>query len=288
MVTKDCPRQEGRKYLRETVPIELWQLNMAYCDRLKDLIRSHKISRHPLIGVLNNETLNPEITRMIHLEFGWAFAQVFTDTIIHAMARSFELEQRLGPEAKVAARFLLQLNLLDELGFSPSEQVTGDYSGHPSQAHYSQFVETLRGLGASREVIRNFKPSRPADECRRTFTEQFGSYAMVTGVLACAESVFTLFAGPWAKSVSKSTNIDVSRGYHKIHVETDTGEFLDDKHSEDTWYLVSQAVTQDDYVLLRESMTDWLDTWCDFCDHIVHLARTIDRAQSSRHEAHPN
>jgi len=277
MLIMEHPREQGREFLKKTVPADLWNQNWQFCDELKKLIHSHKINRHPLIGVLNNEILNKEISKMIHLEFAYAFAQIFTDALIYAMAKSAELEPRLGPEAKVAARFLFQLNLLDELGFQPSEKISGDYFGNPELAHYCQFVSTVKSLGANPQDIYKFKPSASAMDSRQTFVAYFDNYVMLAGVLACAETVFSLFAGPWARSVSKSTQIDVSQGYHKIHVEDESGEFLDDYHSEDSWYLLAQALVPDKYKELRDNMNDWLDIWADFADNIVHLARNIDR-----------
>lgn len=275
MLILDKPRETGREAVKNSVPKETWDQNWKFSESLKDMIRSHKIYRHPVIGVLNNETQNKEAQKIIHFEFAHAFAQIFTDSIVHAMARTSELERRLGPQGKVSSRFLLQLNLLDELGYMPAEQVTGDYFGNPGLAHYIQFADTLRSLGAKPGEIFTYKPSASAKEARKTFTDYYEDYPMLTGVLACAETVFSLFAGPWAKSVGRSTDIDVSKGYHKIHVEDESGDFLDDEHSEDSWYLFSQAITPELHAEIRENMESWLDVWYDFADNIVHIARTV-------------
>ncbi|WP_249337141.1 hypothetical protein [Serratia plymuthica] len=57
--------------------------------------------------------------KVFHLEFYHAFSQVFTDAVIEALSSAKRLEGRLGAREKMAARFLLQINLLDELGFHP-------------------------------------------------------------------------------------------------------------------------------------------------------------------------
>jgi hypothetical protein len=271
------PRKVGREAIQATVPRELWEKNVAFTDELKQLIAQHKLSHHPLQGILNNEKLNDEVTRIIHLEFAYGFAQIFTDSLIHAMAASSGLEARLGPMGKVSARFLLQLNLLDELGFAPSEKLTGDYSGNPYLAHYSQFAETLKQLGANPQDILTFKASPAAKAARRTFTDYYENYTSLCGVLACAETVFTIFAGPWAKSVSMSTKIDTSTGYHAIHVEDHDGNFLDDEHSEDTWFIFRQSVTPEQYDEMRDQFSQWLDIWSDFSDNVMHLARTVSK-----------
>jgi hypothetical protein len=112
----------------------------------------------------------------MHLEFDHAFAQIFTDSLIQAMARTADLESRLGPVGKVSARFLIQLNLLDELGFSPTETPNHNYTGNPKLAQYIQFRETLPQLKIAPEEIVTFRPSLAAEASRRTFTDYFEDY----------------------------------------------------------------------------------------------------------------
>lgn len=271
----DDPRGVGREAVQRSVPPETWKKNWEFSQELIDLVKQHPLNHHPIIAELENETLNKEVTKILHLEFAHAFAQIFTDSLIHAMATSAHLEKRLGPLGKVSARFLLQLNLLDELGFCPSEKGSDEYTGSPYLAHYMQFADTLKQLGAKPSDVLEFKPSAAAKASRKTFTDYYDDHVLLTGVLAVAETIFTKFAGPWARSVGKSTDIDVSTGYHKIHVEDDHGTFLDDDHAEDSWYIFRQAVTPERYDELRELVPAWLDAWNDFCDNAVHIARTM-------------
>jgi hypothetical protein len=273
----DVPRETGRLAIEQSVPPDLWRQNTQFVDQLKQSIQKHRLYRHPVTGLLNTEELNTEITRLLHLEFAYAFAQIFTDSLIYAMATSSELESRLGPQGKVSARFLLQLNLLDELGYAPNEKVTEDYWGNPALAHYMQFAATLKELGTTAEDIKNFKPTAAAKAARKTFTDYFNDYTLLTCVLAVAESVFSLFAGPWAKSVGRSTKVDVSKGYHAIHVEDDHGHFIDDEHSEDSWYIFKQAITPDRYEEIQKKVQQWLDIWYDFGDSVIHSARKLKK-----------
>ncbi len=270
----ESPREMGRKAIQATIEPSIWNQNVEYSLTIKSMIDKHKLCRHPLIGLLSTEKLNVEATKIIHYEFSYAFAEIFTDSVIQAMITSSQLERRIGPMGKVSARFLLELNLMDELGFKPKANSKNeeDYCGNPLLAHYSQFNETIEELGGTHDDIMSYKPSAAAEAARKTFTETYGNHLAMTSVLAVAESVFTLFAGPWAKSVGLSTNVDVSRGYHKIHVEDDSGEFLDDAHSEDTWYLFRQAILEPDYAEVKEQISVWLDVWYDFADQLMHIA----------------
>ncbi|MEQ1879231.1 MAG: hypothetical protein ABL958_21525 [Bdellovibrionia bacterium] len=273
----DDPRGIGREAVQKSVPPEIWKQNLAFTQEMVEVALAHPLNNHPILAELDKSTLNKDITRTLHLEFSHAFAQIFTDSLIHAMATSADLEQRLGPLGKVSARFLLQLNLLDELGYCASEKGGDEYTGNPYLAHYMQFSETLEQLGAKSRDILEYKPSAAAKAARRTFTDYFNDHVLLTGVLAVAETVFSKFAGPWAKSVGKSTDIDVSKGYHKIHVEDEHGSFVDDDHAEDSWYIFRQALTPDKYDEVRELIPMWLDSWNDFCDNAVHLARTLKK-----------
>lgn len=269
----DSPRNVGRDAIRATIKSELWDQNCTLTEDLKTMIKKHRLYRHPVIGLLDTEELNRDVTRILHMEFAHAFAQIFTDSLVHAMAKTSDLERRLGPQGKVSARFLLQLNLLDELGYAPSEKVTGDYWGNPQLAHYNQFAETLIELGGKPSDILEYTPSPAARAARRTFTDYYEDYALLTCVLAVAETVFSLFAGPWARSTGRA-GIDVSKGYHAIHVEDEHGEFIDDEHSEDSWFIFRQAITPERYDEAKKKTAQWLDIWNDLGDHIIHIART--------------
>lgn len=270
------PRTLGRMAVQSTISPETWAKNVKFSEEMSAMINKHKICRHPLIGLFSSKKLNNEATKIIHYEFSYAFAEIFTDSVIQAMVTSAQLEKKLGSMGKVSARFLLELNLMDELGFQAKKNETddGSYCGNPLLAHYSQFNETLEELGANHDELWAYKPTAASEEARKTFTENYHDHLMIISVLAVAESIFTLFAGPWAKSVGMSTNVDVNRGYHKIHVEDESGEFVDDEHSEDSWYLFRQAIEEKDYEMIRVKISTWLDIWYDFADEVMHIANT--------------
>jgi hypothetical protein len=273
----DHPREIGRKAIAATIDPVLWKKNVDFSKELQTMIDKHKLSRHPVIGLLNTEKLNVEISRVLHFEFSYAFAEIFTDSLIQAMCTSSSLEPRLGAMGKVSSRFLLQLNLLDELGYKAKASDSEEYAGNPFLAHYIQFNETLEQLKAAPGDVLKYNASAAAKQARKTFTDNYNDHLLLTGVLAAAESIFTLFAGPWAKNVSLSTDVDTSKGYHKIHVEDDHGDFVDDDHSEDSWYIFRQAVQEKDYDNVREQLSMWLDVWYDFGDNVIHIARQISK-----------
>lgn len=259
-----------RELMKSTVDAGVWRKNEAFTEELLGLVQQHPISAHPIVRALEGGQLDKAAIRRTHLEFRHAFAQIFTDALIQAMFTSGQLEAKQNALGKVAARFLIQLNVFDELGFEPCTRI-GEVTGNPVNSHYVQFEKTLLELGLTAEEIRNYVPSDAARACRRTLEGVFGDHCMLSLVLALAESVFTKFAGPWAQNVKKRTNVDTSVGYHAIHVEHE-GEFIDDEHSEDMWYVFKQAADPDQYVRCRAKTKEVLDVWHAFLDHMMGVA----------------
>ncbi|MDT3251682.1 hypothetical protein QZQ97_12180 [Serratia sp. root2] len=224
---------------------------------------------NPILSKMNSGEFNLNQMKVFHLEFYHAFAQVFTDAVIEALSSAKQLEGRLGARAKMAARFLLQINLLDELGFHPGTGSDGSYNGQPALAHYVQFFNTIEQLGMSEDEVKAWMPMSSSVACRATFENAYGDYPQLVALLAVAETVFHDFATPWAKSVDVATDIDVSRGYHSIHVETETGESIEDGHSEDAWILFCQAITEDRFEEMVQRVDLWLKVWNDFCNDLL-------------------
>ncbi|RDK97435.1 hypothetical protein C8D90_101885 [Enterobacillus tribolii] len=262
-------RQLGRDAIVVTIGKENYRRNYQFAKRLIDRIESHPLMSNPILSKMNGGEFDAHQMKVFHLEFYHAFAQVFTDAVIEALRSTTQLERRLGGRAKMAARFLLQLNLLDELGFQPGTGSDGGYNGQPSLAHYVQFFNTMEQLGMSEREVKAWLPMSSSVACRATFENTYGDYTQLIGLLAVAETVFHDFATPWAKSVGVATDIDVTTGYHSIHVETDTGESIEDGHSEDAWILFCQAITEDRYDEITQHVDLWLKVWNDFCHDLL-------------------
>ncbi|MCT8345283.1 hypothetical protein LG003_21160 [Photorhabdus kleinii] len=262
-------RQLGRDAIVATVENNQYQRNHQFAKRLIDRIEAHPLMRNPILLKMNRGEFDISQMRIFHLEFYHAFAQVFTDAVIEALSSAKQLEGRLGARAKMAARFLLQINLLDELGFHPGTGSDSGYNGQPELAHYVQFFNTIEQLGMSENEVKTWFPMSSSVACRATFENAYGDYPQLMALLAVAETVFHDFATPWAKSVGVATDIDVSTGYHSIHVETETGESIEDGHSEDAWILFCQAITEDRFDEMEQRVDLWLKVWNDFCNDLL-------------------
>ncbi|WP_445496251.1 hypothetical protein [Photorhabdus sp. SF281] len=262
-------RQLGRDAIIATVENNQYQRNHQLAKRLINRVESHPLMRNPILLKMNSGEFDISQMRIFHLEFYHAFAQVFTDAVIEALSSAKQLEGRLGARAKMAARFLLQINLLDELGFHPGTGTDSGYNGQPALAHYVQFFNIIEQLGMSENEVKAWFPMSSSVACRATFENAYGDYPQLVTLLAVAETVFHDFATPWAKSVGVATDIDVSTGYHSIHVETEIGESIEDGHSEDAWILFCQAITEERFNEIEQKVDLWLKVWNDFCNDLL-------------------
>lgn len=262
------PRGKGRKAIEESVPKDVWEKNKRFSQHLRALLAKHPIGTHPLIEFLENETLTKEKSLIAHLEFGHGFAQIFTDAVLQAMFLAKDLEPTIGPKGKASARFLWAINLMDELGYIPSND-SENYAGNPYQAHYYLYMEMFDDLDSNQRALIDYKATAPTKAARATFEDHYDCYKKLTAVLALSESIFDKFAGAWADNVDRSTEIDTSTGYHTIHVEDHDGDSIDDEHSEDGWTLFCQAITPDDHEEIEKKVNEWIDTWYKFADHML-------------------
>ena len=98
-------------------------------------------------------------------------------------------------------------------------------------------------------------------------------------MLAGIETAFIPYYGPWAANTIAVCPTDVfAKGYHSIHVKDETGAVVDHDHSEDSWYIVRQAVMLDRYAEIEAFLGDILEEWARFIDMLAAKDREVKRA----------
>jgi len=247
-----------RDVIRQAVPPNEWAANERFCGELLEQIKSHPLMSDPIIAALGTGKLDEKQLKRGHLEFRYAFAQTFTDALLRAMFLAHRLEPRFGPMGKVAARFLLQFNVLDELGFAPADESAGSYGGTPANSHYVKFFETLRDLGIDEAQVAAYVPSAAAVACLRMIESAGDDLEGTLAILTVEETIFESFATPWAANMRRRTTVDTEHGYHSLHVEHD-GESVDDHHAEDLWYVLRMVLSREKYEHVRRTTADCLD-----------------------------
>ncbi|WP_049973756.1 hypothetical protein [Azospirillum sp. B4] len=252
-------RENCKEIIRNLVPPDLWASNQDLFAQIFHQVKEHPLLSDPVIAALGKGEFTPEQLAGAHLEFHYAFAQNFTDALLRAMLLTNRIQPRLGAAGKVAARFLLEFNLLDELGFTPAAPGASGYGGSPVNAHYVKFFETLGQLGIPESHVAQYTPSPAAADCHRMVEAAGDDLIATLTILAVEETIFESFATPWASNMRQRTTVDTEHGYHAIHVEQD-GELLDDEHAEDLWYVLQAALTPDRYDDVRRITASSLDT----------------------------
>lgn len=264
----DHPRQRAVNAMKASIPVSLWEQNELFLDALREEIKKHPVSMHPAIANLDAGVFELERMRKIHLEYRHAIVQVFTDALLIAQHQSRQLEPRQAPGSKIYPRFLMTLNVLDELGFHPSLSANQDYQGDPNHAHYLLFERLLDNYGISADERSQYVPSSIAQKVRVFLENSFSDYTLVVALLAVAEIEVILFSPPLRRNTA-ALGIRVNEGYYHVHgvSEDKSCNAADDYHENDLWYVLTQAILPADYTKIRTACLEYCDLWDQFWTH---------------------
>lgn len=272
------PRTSARQVVRDSVDAGLWNRNDAFTRKLVDTIKAHRLYSHPILKAWERNEFTAESMRMVHSEVRVAFAIVFTDALLRLAQTTTQIEPMVGPRAKMAARFLILLNVMDELGFKPNPAEAESFAGHPGHSHYWQLTETLEALGAPEETWASYVAAPESRVTRESIERNFGDHLRLATVLAVIETVFVPYYDPWARNTIAVCSSDIADGYHSIHVGDAEGNSVDDDHSEDSWYIVRQALTPERYAEVETVTAEVLDVWNRFIDMLLRRHEELKRA----------
>lgn len=279
MTSTQDPRAAAREIIKASIDPQIWDKNEAFTRRLVDIMCSHRLHRHPIVEAFEQKMFTLKSITLVHLEIRAAYLEIFAESLIRLMQTTSQLEGRLGAKAKMAARFLLQLNVMEELGFKPNPAGTEDFYGHPSFSHYWQFTEAVTALGAPEETWKLHQPTPEAVAVRASLENEHDDHLRLGVLLGMIETVYMPYYGPWARNtLAVCKAVDVPNGYHTIHVENEAGEFVDDDHSEDSWYVVRQALTPERYEEIETLVKETLDLWAGFMDMLVNKHHEMQHA----------
>lgn len=259
------PRLQALNIMKGTVPKSAWERNEIFTKNLRNKLSQHPINNHPAINALNSQKINKETLQEIHLDYRHAIVKVFTDALTMAMTQTRQLEPRLPAGAKLAPRFLLTLNALDEFGFRPELDSSNYYSGNPAFAHYPLYEDVLKELGLSKSAIEQFTPSQLARKLLHFLEASFSDYTSIITLLAVAELQVIIFSPPLRKA-TEFHSLDVNSGYYFVHgtsTDHDTAA-ADDDHEEDLWNALHQACTETDYNRLEATALEYMNLWNEF------------------------
>lgn len=263
------PRESAREALKVAVGDDLFDSNIKFVNELRAKISKHRLSKNETRDMMLSGKFSLNAIKQIHLEYRHAIVQPFTDALCAAQFRAYQLEERgvISAGDKLIPRFLLNLNCLDEFGFTFGKSQSGYYLGNPEYAHYPLFEKVLSDLGLDNESISSFVPAPVSENARRILQSTFDRFEDVVTLLAVGEIEVILFSNPLKVNTIKS-GVDVSSGYYQVHGTEALGEkdAHDDDHEDDCWIMLAASICKKDYSRIETLAFNYLNVWDDFWD----------------------
>jgi len=263
----DDPRGAAKSVIKTMATEERWNRNQNFINGLREKINKHPIKDNAARTALLNKQFSFENMKQIHLEYRHAIVQIFTDALTIAQFNTVQLEERgiVPPGGKLAPRFLITLNNLDEFGFRPGLDRLGYYKGNPEYAHYPLFEALLNGFKISAAERMNYKPSYLSRCVRQYLIDSFSKLENVVTLIAVGEVQVILFSNPLRVN-SAAVGVDTSTGYYQVHGTEEHGapDANDDDHEDDCWAVLALALDENDYGRIERLALGYLDIWDDF------------------------
>lgn len=265
-------RALARAAVRASLPADQWASNEAFTRELLAELAQHPFARHPLIAEMNAGRVTRGWLRNFYLDTVYALSGRFMEYVLQAVVNCSQAQEAVGLRGVAAARFLMQINAVDELGFEPGS-LDGGFTGDPAKAHVVQLYDVMQQMGISETEARNHRPSAFAQHMADVLEVNRHDHLRLATLLAAYESTLGPWSGAWAKATQAVTQVDVDNGYHAIHVEDEHGDAVDDDHSEDSWHVVRQALTAPRRAEARQLALHLMDTCATYVDHQLGLLR---------------
>ena len=133
-------RTEALNFVKNSLTLDQWNLHQAQIQLLKQSVEQHALFQHPILNQLQSSTLSLRHLKTIHLNYFVAIVKIFTDALsmlilMRILWKKQNIKTDMRVKAKVYARYLLSLNLIDELGFNTLDLALSS----PSKAHLTYF-----------------------------------------------------------------------------------------------------------------------------------------------------
>ncbi|WP_457747957.1 hypothetical protein [Sulfurimonas sp.] len=228
---------------------------------LKDM-RSHRLFSHPVFEALRSGKFDKKSLQELHLDYRMIVKQ-FTDLILITQFKTRELSQ-LSDELFMQTRFLITLNIFDELGFWPGEK---EYLGNPYLSHFLLFDEVINDLGIEENEKVKFKNSIEAKHLYEYLENSMDNlHALLVYLIITEEGA--MYYSPAMRESAKQYGVDVSKGYYNVHGDTEDAmtEGEDDLHQDDIVRIMQLILTEENYLNFLSLSKNICDLWADFWD----------------------
>jgi hypothetical protein len=263
-INLENPSENARLLMRSSVNESLRLQNEVFCSQLLHDIKSHPLFRNPAVDALKSGAFDKATLRDVHLDFRHGGVQIFTDAIVMAQFHTRQLEPRLGAKGKMAPRFLLALNLLDEFGFRPGsgESKNERYRGNPLLSHPLLFDAMLEEFGVDDFARDSFLESQAARQLRASFEGAFGDFWSLLVLLVVAEEIAMVYS-PAMRRATSMVGVNVEHGYYMVHgsSEDTSATAFDDDHQRDAFEILLCTIEPHQYAEIRAVAMDCCTLW---------------------------
>ena len=225
-------------------------------------MREHRLFSHPVFQALKSGDFDKKALQELHLDYRLIVKQ-FTDIILITQFKTRELSA-FSDSLFMESRFLITLNIFDELGFWPGDN---QYLGHPELSHFLLFDKVIEELKVSTEERKAFKNSSEALALHAYLEASVDNLARLLVYLIITEEG-AMYYSPAMRASAQQSGVDVSQGYYNVH--GDTGDALtegeDDLHQDDIVRIMQIVITDENYVKFELIFREICDLWAKFWD----------------------
>ena len=259
-------RHEALSFVKNSLEKGSWEEHQTYVQNIRIIIENHSLFKHPILDKLKNKDLDLIQLREIHSNYFIAIVKIFTDALsiliynCHALEKNKNIQDKKRILAKVHARYLLSLNLIDELGFNTHNLSLSS----PNKSHLAYFVALLAQLGIN--PVDEEHADIEANNVQSFIKSYLFDYQALLLILAITEQQVITYSEALSINISKYGS-ELTKGYYACHGLVGNGENLanDDNHQDDIWMLLTQALDVEKinhlYVLAEDYTNCWLKFW---------------------------
>ncbi|MBK0063277.1 MULTISPECIES: hypothetical protein [unclassified Acinetobacter] len=258
-------RAEAMAFIKNAISTDLWTFNTELVRRLKVDIDDHALFEHPILSDLKSQKINFEQLKIIHINYLNCIVKIFTDALSMLIFQAQQLESNTNIHlhnrilSKIYARYLLSLNLLDELGFDTADL----QQSSPAKSHLAYYLKILETFGVDPLSQNSIEPE--ALELQNFIRGHYDSYIALLLILSITEKQVIVFSEALHLNLKKFGDI-FDQGYYACHGLANDEDNLanDDNHANDLWMLCIQAISPESETILRETTQNYLSLWQDF------------------------
>ncbi len=265
-------RLEALSFIKNSIPATLWNKNVHEVQELQQICIQHPLFQHPILTRLCTQTLSLEQLKFIHLNYFTAIVKTFTDALSMVIYQALQLESHKNihtvdrVRAKAYARYLLSLNLIDELGFNTHELSLSS----PAKSHLVYFMDLLKLLQV--DPLDQKAVVTEAYDLNQFNQPHLTSYDHLLLILACAELQVIKYSEALRINLKKY-DVQFTHGYYACHGVVDHSKRLanDDNHEDDIWALFTQSYIHSQRPAYEQLIEQYLQLWQNFWSKMDNL-----------------